>query len=240
MNQSDTEALKALVAAIQEDVSLQPTVVNRSFKIADAARAAESALERLLASQGVDEGRVVITIIEWQALWDALAFTAQHAGLVSDAHNRVADKVEAIIAGASASPFAQTPGDADIQKLLRQRIALVKETAVSARGRGHRESAACFEYAASIMTKVLNGTDEILKKALDGGISTFSSQHSPVALDLEAAAEACREEIRFAVQIALETRPEGPIDGWAKYLEHPMKRFEAILRRHTELRGGKP
>lgn len=49
---TDTEALKALVAAIQEDTALQPTVENKEFKIAKAARAAESALERMLASQG--------------------------------------------------------------------------------------------------------------------------------------------------------------------------------------------
>lgn len=35
--------------------------------------------------------------IEWQALLDALTFTAQNCGLVSDAHNSVVDKVEAMI-----------------------------------------------------------------------------------------------------------------------------------------------
>lgn len=37
------------------------------------------------------------TPIEWQAIWDALAFTAYNSGCVSDAHNRVVDKVEALI-----------------------------------------------------------------------------------------------------------------------------------------------
>jgi hypothetical protein len=39
------------------------------------------------------------TEIEWQAIWDALAFTAEQSAIVSDAHDRVVDKVEAKLAG---------------------------------------------------------------------------------------------------------------------------------------------
>lgn len=89
------------------------------YTMATSVRRITAQRDSLFASPPVQEAArdsVSITPIEWQALWDALAFTAQHAGLVSDAHNRVVDKVEAIIAGAEPASL----GAADVKALARE------------------------------------------------------------------------------------------------------------------------